>query len=697
MNFGTGTISGKAVNQMDWTASNTFKSFKDMEPKSMMDMALIPNIDPIDIGLGSSEKANAISSVKPRKKTMTSVYLKFFETAPDGKSRRCKFCGQSYSIATATGNLGRHLSNRHPGYDKSGDAVTTSASQPITVIKKSQPQGKAPQVDYDHLNWLLIKWLIVASLPPSTLEEKWLANSYKFLNPSIQLWSGEKYKAVFREVFRSMQEDVRASLEQVSSKVSITLDFWTSYEQIFYMSVTCQWIDENWSFQKVLLDICHIPHPCGETEIYHSLAKVLKMYNIENRVLSCTHDNSQTVMHACHTLKEDLDGQKGGPFCYIPCAARTLSLIIEDGLRTTKPVISKIREFVLELNSSLEMSEDFIQLATAYQEGSWKFPLDASARWSGNYQMLDIARKASKSMDAVIGKYEETLGTNRMLTSTEKSAVGIVHQYLEPFYKSTTNICTNKVLTVGLVLFFMDHISEKIAVCRESRHSPDWLKSAAEDMALKARNYNSQVCNIFTYMTAILDPRIKGELIPESLSSGNYLEEARTHFVRNYSTSHFPSMTSGYSAPEIEDGGSVSFAEEIARKKRRATMSTATDELTQYLSEAPAPIPTDVLEWWKVNSTRYPRLSLMARDFLTVQATSIAPVELFCSKGDEIDKQRFCMPHDTAQALLCIRSWTHGGIKLKFKSTEIDYERLMELAAAAAVDNSSAGSDKKQK
>lgn len=71
----------------------------------MMEVAFIPNMDNVNIGLGSSEKANPINSVKPRKKTMTSVYLKFFETAADGKSRRCKFCGQSYSIATATGNV----------------------------------------------------------------------------------------------------------------------------------------------------------------------------------------------------------------------------------------------------------------------------------------------------------------------------------------------------------------------------------------------------------------------------------------------------------------------------------------------------------------------------------------------------------------------------------------------------------------
>ncbi|XP_022156412.1 uncharacterized protein LOC111023311 isoform X1 [Momordica charantia] len=697
MYFGTGTVSGKAGNQMDWSVNNGFKTFKDLEPKSVMDMSLIPNIDPIDIGLGSSDKGNPNPSAKPRKKTMTSVYLKFFETAADGKSRRCKFCGQSYSIATATGNLGRHLSNRHPGYDKSGDIINNPAPQPVTIVKKSQPQGKPQQIDYDHLNWLIIKWLVLSSLPPSTLEEKWLANSYKFLNPSIQLWPAEKYKTVFREVFRSMQEDVRASLEHVSSKISVTLDFWNSYDQISFMSVTCQWIDENWSFQKVLLDIAHIPYPCGSAEIFHSLVKVLKVYNIENRILSCTHDNSQNAMHACHALKEHLDGQKVGPFCYIPCAARTLNLIIDDGLRTTKPIIAKVREFALELNACLDISEDFVQFTAVYQEGNWKFPLDASARWSGNYQMLDIVRKAGKSMEAVIRKYEETLGSKMLLNTAEKNIVNIMHQYLEPFYKTTNNICTNKVPTVGLVLFFMDHISETIGACRESRHNPDWLKSAAEDMAKKAKNYNHQVCNIFTYMTAILDPRIKGELIPENLNSANHLEEARSHFMRYYSSNHFPSMTSGYSAQEIEDGGSVSFAEEIARKKRRASMSNATDELTQYLSEPPAPIPTDVLEWWKVNSTRYPRLSVMARDFLAVQATSLAPEELFCGRGDDIDKQRYCMPHDSTTALLCIKSWIQSGFKLKYRSSEIDYERLMELAATSTVDSSTAGSDKKSK
>lgn len=291
------------------------------------------------------------------------------------------------------GNLGRHLSNRHPGYDKTGDSSNGPTPQSVTVAKKPQAQAKVPSLELDHLNWLLIKWIIVASLPTSTLAEKWLSNPFRFLNPSVELWSEEKFQTVLREVFRSMQEAVRLTVEQISSKVSITLDFWTSYEQILYMSITCHWIDDNWSLQKVLLDICHIPSPCGGPEIYYALLKILKMYNLETKILSCTHDNSPNALQACHALKSEMDDHKVLVFCYFPCAAQTLNSVINDGLRTTKSVILKVREFVLELNSSLEMSEDFMQFASAYQEGNWKFPLDASARWSGSYQMLDLARK----------------------------------------------------------------------------------------------------------------------------------------------------------------------------------------------------------------------------------------------------------------------------------------------------------------
>lgn len=103
-------------------------------------------------------------------------------------------------------------------------------------------------------------------------------------------------------------------------------------------------------------------------------------------------------------------------------------------------------------------------------------------------------------------------------------------------------------------------------------------------------------------MTVIPYPRIKLDLTPKSLKSKKYLREAKSHFIRNYSTSHFPFVTSFDVAQELEIEGSVSFAKEIARKKRETkikhgTRSAATNELIQYLKDLASIMSTDALDW----------------------------------------------------------------------------------------------------
>ena len=263
-------------------------------------------------------------------------------------------------------------------------------------------------------------------------------------------------------------------------------------------------------------------------------------------------------------------------------------------------------------------------------------------------------------------KHEQILrGKSQLLTSTEKSLVNSLHSNFEPFYKITTNLSSCKVPTVGLVLFLMDHAFEIISTFRENyRH--EWLKSAAADMAERMRNFSGASNNSLSFMAAVLDPRIKKDLMPEGLNSDKLLEEARNLFSNNYSgPAHFPSLANGFTAQEDESSSSISFAEEIARKRRRLSVAAA-DELTQYLLEPLVPIATDVFEWWKVNSMRYPQLSLMARDFLAVQGTSVEPEELFSAKGAELQRRRFCLPHNSMRVLLCIQSWVECGFKFKF-------------------------------
>jgi hypothetical protein len=328
------------------------------------------------------------------------------------------------------GNLGKHLNNRHPGYHQlpEGVSFTNQSTIEATMLNRSrkphvpvraraqaqpqvqsqsqvqdqaqpklrsQPKTKAT-VDIDHVNWLLLRWLISASLPPSTLEDNMLIDSCKYLSSSVRLWPKEKVQEVIIEVFRSMKEDVKETLQCITSRLSVTLDFWTSYEKIVYMSVKCHWIDENWVSQNVLLDVCRIPYPSTGSEVFQVLMDVLVMYNIDSRILACTHNNSQHSIHACHELARQLK-TRNLPFCYIPCAARTLKTIIEAGLENVKPILSKTREFILHIHSNQEMMEDFKHWTEVYQEGSWKLPFDHSANWNSDYNMLDVVKKVMYS------------------------------------------------------------------------------------------------------------------------------------------------------------------------------------------------------------------------------------------------------------------------------------------------------------
>lgn len=52
-------------------------------------------------------------------------------------------------------------------------------------------------------------------------------------------------------------------------------------------------------------------------------------------------------------------------------------------------------------------------------------------------------------------------------------------------------------------------------------------------------------------------------------------------------------------------------------------------EIDSYLSQPYADADEDVLERWNRNETLFPSLSLMARDILSVQATSVAAGRVF--------------------------------------------------------------------
>ena len=59
----------------------------------------------------------------------------------------------------------------------------------------------------------------------------------------------------------------------------------------------------------------------------------------------------------------------------------------------------------------------------------------------------------------------------------------------------------------------------------------------------------------------------------------------------------------------------------------------------------------------QAHACEFPVLSSMARDYLMIQATSVASERAFSIAGNTITKTRNRLLAETARACLCVKSW----------------------------------------
>ena len=89
------------------------------------------------------------------------------------------------------------------------------------------------------------------------------------------------------------KEQVQNVLNEVSSRVSLTSDLWTSKQTLGYLFVTCHFIMDNWIIHnKKKYKFALVATPHDGRNIINAMFKSLNEWNLEYKVFTITLDNS---------------------------------------------------------------------------------------------------------------------------------------------------------------------------------------------------------------------------------------------------------------------------------------------------------------------------------------------------------------------------------------------------------------------
>ena len=80
-------------------------------------------------------------------------------------------------------------------------------------------------------------------------------------------------------------------------------------------------------------------------------------------------------------------------------------------------------------------------------------------------------------------------------------------------------------------------------------------------------------------------------------------------------------------------------------------------ELDQYLMDnVQKPNDFNFLTWWKASSNRYPTISKMARDVLSISVSTVASESTLSTSDRILDSYRSSLSPKTVEALICTQS-----------------------------------------
>ncbi|GKA32858.1 zinc finger BED domain-containing protein RICESLEEPER 2-like protein [Tanacetum coccineum] len=354
-----------------------------------------------------------------------------------------------------------------------------------------------------------------------------------------------------------------------------------------------------------------------------------------------------------------------GKWLHIRCTTHVMNLIVQDGLSHIGKLVDCVKAAVKYIRQSPQRLAKFKEYAKIEKCPSTKSLIfDVPTRWNSTYLMLDAAQKYERAFDRYDSEdryYRDDLEKTGVPISSNWENVRSLTKFLEHFYELTLKVSGTLYVTSNSFLDDITSINAALNNCING--VPDTnLAAMAKMMKCKFDKYYESLekCNMATVVSSVLDPRNKFEYVEVLL--GIIHASPKTHTIfESANASSSTNKRSATAAPVIEPSVILKqkVRREMKRRKSESGLQDSKSELDRYLNEdvEDESDKFDILNWWKVNSRRFPVLSLLARDVLAIPISMVASESMFSTGGRVLDAFRSSLTPPVVESLICTQDW----------------------------------------
>ncbi|KAJ9538464.1 hypothetical protein OSB04_031197, partial [Centaurea solstitialis] len=560
---------------------------------------------------------------KDNKREKSSIWDHFTRDPSDKAYSTCDYCTQRLKCPSRNGttSLRNHLARckKYPyNVDKkqkllifqSQSSVQDSRNSTFTTWKFDQ----AMCIKY------LARMIILDEKPFMIVEQEGFRAFVNMLQPQFQIPSKIIVARDCFEIYTAEKESLKKYFRKTKQRVCLTIDLWSSRQNLSYMCLTAHFIDEDWKIHKRILNFSAVSGHSGEI-LGKYIEKILIDWGID-KVLTVTVDNVSSNDLVVRYLKKRLNTWK--------------NKVGDSSFRIRSAV-----KYVRSSPAQLQRFRGCVEKVKIETKGL--VCLDVETRWNSTYLMLESAIKFQSAFDMLEEqdiKYNTELLSSKGVPLEEDwdYANSIMLPFLSGFYNSTLRISGSLYVTSNM--YYHEVFGLGAMIKKKMTDEDASLRKMAGKMKLKYDNIDNM--NIYLFIGPILDPRHKLGYVSFIIKSSfnkdkadelidkidRVLEELFNHYsaivgVVNESSGSSSRAVDENECMEVDEDPAAFLNNQYKRQLEESSGFTGVrSEKDKYLEEQCEPLQT------------------MARDILAIPASTVASESAFSTEGRVLDA--FC-------------------------------------------------------